>query len=1184
MCQNWASLEGKALIGNSFTVTPQSHFVTFCKCNKADNNESMRLKQIKLAGFKSFVDPTQVPFPAAMTCVVGPNGCGKSNVIDAVRWVLGESSAKNLRGDAMTDVIFNGSTQRKPVSQASVELVFENTQGKLQGSLADRSEISLKRLVTRDAQSHYFLNGSKCRRRDITDIFLGTGLGPRSYAIIEQGMISRLIESRPQELRVFIEEAAGISKYKERRRETETRIKHTRDNLDRLADVRDELGKNLDKLRRQAATAERYKELKATERRYKAELTCLKWLFYNNQLQQAEQQLAALELDFTQFETQGSGGFLRLTELKAELDNVRQQLDAKQQQYYQLGVNISALEQQLLHQRQRRQTLQDEKRSLTLNLQHGLDQISEEQAQLAALQQQLLEQLPDTELVMQQLEEVTAELLLLEQQQQDQQQAQLAAQQQQFQWQQQLRQLELQSEHKKLLLQQNVQRQQKLSEQQQSLAAVDIAGNVSQLMAALADTEQLQTKCSEETKLQSDRLGELQQQKIALQLKAQSVRQQQQQLGSALAAVEKEQQKLLQQQPLLPKLQVAEGWSVAVAVALSALNFSEITQGHQCDAAGHYLFASGKPLQTDSQNLQTGASLASKVSGALMPAYFADILLADDEQSAVAMLKSIAPYQSVMLQNGHWYGANWRIVAGKNEQDNPQALAERASQLTAEMTVAMQQLTAVECEQQLLQQQRQLQEETLQQLQGRVAVLQTQQQQQHTELVLLQQQQQQQQLQLHNMAEELAQLTAQQQLDVEMLELWQQQQLEVQAELAAHQDLQQDVQAKLAQSQQQLQQWRSRQQQLNQQQQQQALNQVSLERQLEAARTHLARSQQQQQQLADKLQSLSAQLDLLDEPNAEDQEQLHAWLLEREELAAVKLQLQNQQSGLEQQLRETEQGQHGLQQLLASKQKQIDNVRLDAEGFRIRANNMLELLSEQKVNFRDLQQNLPPDATEPVWQQQLDKTTEALNRLGPINLAAIDEFAQQDERKQYLDAQHQDLVSALETLETAIRKIDRETRQKFKETYEQVNSGLQSLFPKVFGGGSAYLELTDEDLLETGVSIMARPPGKKNSTIHLLSGGEKALTALSLVFSIFRLNPAPFCMLDEVDAPLDDANVGRFCNLVREMSETVQFIYISHNKIAMEMAAQLMGVTMQEPGVSRVVAVDVEDAVKMAQA
>ena len=1141
----------------------------------------MRLKQIKLAGFKSFVDPTQVPFPAAMTCVVGPNGCGKSNVIDAVRWVLGESSAKNLRGDAMTDVIFNGSTQRKPVSQASVELVFENTQGKLQGSLADRSEISLKRLVTRDAQSHYFLNGSKCRRRDITDIFLGTGLGPRSYAIIEQGMISKLIESRPQELRVFIEEAAGISKYKERRRETETRIKHTRDNLDRLSDVREELGKNLDKLRRQAATAERYKELKATERRYKAELTCIKWLFYNNQLQLAEQQLSALELDLANFQAQGSGGFLRLTELKAELDDVRQQLDARQQQYYQLGANISALEQQLLHQRQRRQSLQDEKRSLGLNLQHGLDQISEEQAQLEALQLQLLEQQPDAEVVAQQLEEVTEQLLELEQSLQNRQQAQLHAQQQQFQWQQQLRQFELQSEHKKSLLQQNIERQQKLTAQQQLFSKNDLTAQCYDTRQLLAETEHLLQTVSQQVQLLTAQQQELQQQKLSLQLAAQTQTQQQQQLNNRLQQLQQEQAKLLQQQPLLPKLQVAEGWSVAVAVALSALNFSEIVSAHQQDKAGHYIFA--QTIAAGSAPIQAN-SLATKVSGALVPDYFADILLAADDEAALKLLPALLPHQSVICASGHWYGSNWRMVAGKNEQDNPQALLERASLVEAELLSLSGQQTETAIERQQLDVALQKCEAELKAQQGRAVAQQATQQQLHTQLLLLEQQQQQQQQQLSDIRQELELLETQQQNYLAELELWQQQQLAVKADLAEHTQQQQNEQAQLLHLQQQLQQRRSQQQQLNQQQQQHALTQVSLERQLDAARTHLARSQQQQQQLADKLQMLIAQLDLLDEPSGEDQEQLQAWLLEREGLAAEKLQLQNQQAGLEQQLRELEQGQHGLQQVLTAKQKHIEGARLDAEGFRVRANNMLELLSEQKVNFRELQQNLPLDATESVWQQQLDKTSEALNRLGPINLAAIDEFAQQDERKQYLDAQHQDLVSALETLETAIRKIDRETRQKFKDTFEQVNSGLQTLFPKVFGGGSAYLELTDEDLLETGVSIMARPPGKKNSTIHLLSGGEKALTALSLVFSIFRLNPAPFCMLDEVDAPLDDANVGRFCNLVREMSETVQFIYISHNKIAMEMAAQLMGVTMQEPGVSRVVAVDVEDAVKMAQA
>ena len=410
-------------------------------------SSGMRLKQIKLAGFKSFVDPTLVPFPTAMTCVVGPNGCGKSNVIDAVRWVLGESSAKNLRGDAMTDVIFNGSAQRKPVSQASVELVFENTEGRVQGSLADRSEISVKRLVTRDAQSLYFLNGSKCRRRDITDIFLGTGLGPRSYAIIEQGMISKLIESRPQDLRVFIEEAAGISKYKERRRETETRISHTRDNLDRLSDVREELGKNLDKLRRQAATAERYKELKATERRLKAELTALRWYFFNEQLQQAEQALAVLETEYQQFMTEGSGAFRALEQLKQQQQHLRDSLVQTQQRFYQLGSQITALEQQQLHQRSRRQQIHEEKRQLHNEIEQGLDlQVAEEQ-QLAELEALLLELAPTLELLEQQHDELQQAYLDAEHRGADSQRAYQQAQQQAFALAQQIQQLRLSAEH-----------------------------------------------------------------------------------------------------------------------------------------------------------------------------------------------------------------------------------------------------------------------------------------------------------------------------------------------------------------------------------------------------------------------------------------------------------------------------------------------------------------------------------------------------------------------------------------------------------------------------------------------------------------------------------------------------------------------------------------------------------------
>src|SRR5690606_8754390 len=399
----------------------------------------MRLKQIKLSGFKSFVDSTSVPFPQQMTAVVGPNGCGKSNVIDAVRWVLGESSAKNLRGDAMTDVIFNGSAQRKPVSQASVELVFENTEGRLAGGLADRSEISIKRIVTRDAQSNYFLNGSKCRRRDITDIFLGTGLGPRSYAIIEQGMISRLIESKPQELRVFIEEAAGISKYKERRRETENRIKHTRENLDRLSDVREELGKNIDKLKRQASAAQRYKELKAQERKLKAELTTIKWLHYSNRFNALEQQLQRQQTELEKYQSQELGDQRVLLELKQQAHDGRQQLETTQSQFYQLGATISRLEQQILHQRQQQQTLSAQMQQSQHSLQQIEEFIATEQAQYSELEQQLLQDEPQLELLAGQLDVLSEQLQLLEDEQ--------LAQQQAFQhWQQQLFRLQQQQQ------------------------------------------------------------------------------------------------------------------------------------------------------------------------------------------------------------------------------------------------------------------------------------------------------------------------------------------------------------------------------------------------------------------------------------------------------------------------------------------------------------------------------------------------------------------------------------------------------------------------------------------------------------------------------------------------------------------------------------------------------------------
>ncbi len=1136
----------------------------------------MRLKQIKLAGFKSFVDSTLVPFPEQMTAVVGPNGCGKSNVIDAVRWVLGESSAKNLRGDAMTDVIFNGSGQRKPVSQASVELVFENTQGRLSGSMADRSEISIKRLVTREAQSSYFLNGSKCRRRDITDIFLGTGLGPRSYAIIEQGMISRLIESKPQELRVFIEEAAGISKYKERRRETENRIKHTRENLDRLADVREELSRNIDKLKRQASTAQRYKELKVQERKLKAELTTLKWLRFNNQLVALEQQLAGQETELEKYQAGMQGEQRILVELKEQTTDARQQAEQQQSRFYQLGNTISRLEQQILHQRQQQQIISSQLQQKQQALTDSEQFVSSEQAQLAELESLQQQHSPQLEMSEAQLAELAQQLQVA--------QDALTAQQQQWQqWQQQHFNLRQQQQQAQLAWQnasnqaeqyqsQLTQRQQQLAQLQQPPAAnageIELRQQqlIEQRDVALQQVEQA-TLTAEHTTAQA---AATKQQLAALATRQQILGQELQRL----AALDRRQQH--SQQALLSQLMVQPGWAAAVAAALGPLQHANVSASS--NELNDFCYVSALSVQAAPD------TLASVISAGHYPDYFQYIFIADNLAAAQQKVAALAPGQSVITAAGQWLGQNWGHSSSSDSTDSGLLRRERLTAINAELTelaaeqaLAEQQLDNAQQAQrgarEVLAQQQQLLAELRQQLQQ--VDTQRQLQAQAAELAHKQQVQ---------LEAECQQLTAKHSELILELALLDERQQQAEFSLAEHAETEHTVQQAQQQAQQSLAQSRDRFEQQKEQCRQLQTQLTLAERQQQSLAQNVSRAQLQLEQLREQIYGLQLQLEHNDEPEILLQEQLQEALLNRHNAEQAMVAANDLLAGLEQKMRELEQGQQGIMQQLNQQRQQIESLRLDAEGCRIRANNMLELLREQQVNIKDVIPHLAADADESQWQQQLDKTTDAVGRLGAINLAAIDEYEQQAERKRYLDSQHDDLTAALDTLETAMRKIDKETRQKFKETFEQVNEGLKGLFPKVFGGGSAYLDLTEDDLLETGVTIMARPPGKKNSTIHLLSGGEKALTALSLVFSIFRLNPAPFCMLDEVDAPLDDANVGRFCNLVREMSETVQFIYISHNKIAMEMAAQLMGVTMQEPGVSRVVAVDVDDAVKLAVA
>lgn len=1150
-----------------------------------------------------------------MTCVVGPNGCGKSNVIDAVRWVLGESSAKNLRGDAMTDVIFNGSSARKPVSQASVELVFDNSSGRVQGEFANYTDISVKRVVTRDAVSSYYLNGTKCRRRDITDLFLGTGLGPRSYAIIEQGMISRLIESKPQELRVFIEEAAGISKYKERRRETETRIQHTRENLDRLSDVRDELGRQLEKLQRQAQAARRYKTLKADERQVKAQLQALRWLQHEQQADLVRQRLQQAELEFERWRTEQVGSERGSEALRQQEQDAVQVLEQVQQQFFQVGTEVTRLEQQLQHEKQLRQQREQRLRQVLDEQQQITQLLSDDEAQLQALMADLAEQEPELALAQAtEAEHFTA--------------AEAAeAQWQAFQTERQQALAEAQTQQRQQqLLEREVERaqlaEQHLGQQRQALQSQIATLQQQQQQQALAEQIEASASASVATEIAAlqQQLTTHQQQREQQQRQRHQVQQQLEQEQQQLQWLRGEQrslERLLQapdndvQAAMLAWCTEQFGAVTTVRMALEQLGSITTEQRpqldallsawleapllqpaeyqawqQQCQAAG-WLGVRAACLNTDSERVKEPAA-AAYCDGLLARwMWLQRIALAHDAKAAQELVSTPqAGWIAALGPTGEWYwpGAGyWPSAADQAAQQVLQQQHELAvtSEKIAEVEAKIADLShnSVELEGELLK------------LDDGCAASSQQLQRLAQEQARLTERSQGLQQRQQELSQQLQQLTAAEQDVVLDQEAAAERVLQAQLELeTAHSAQAQTPAAEQALSSaqgEQLQQryQAARQQWLAAQQQAQQLQLAvsQLAQQVKQGQVLVERAQQQQQQLQAQATQLRDQ-DLSDEVLLELQLRLEEALLQREQVEHARAQASNNVSELQQQLRDLQQGQQGVDAKIEQARQAVESAKLELTALNERSRNILQVLDEMKQPLKPILESLPEQANERQWQAELERLQQAISRLGAINLAAIEEADAQAERKQYLDQQHEDLSESLATLETAIRKIDRETRTRFKTTFDAVNSDLQALFPKVFGGGRAYLELTDDDLLETGVTIMAQPPGKKNSTIHLLSGGEKALTALSLVFAIFRLNPAPFCLLDEVDAPLDDANVGRFCRLVEEMSETVQFIYISHNKVAMEMASHLAGVTMQEAGVSRLVAVDVDEAVAMAQA
>ncbi len=1161
----------------------------------------MRLTAIKLSGFKSFVDSTVIKFPSNLMGIVGPNGCGKSNIIDAVRWVMGESSARQLRGESMSDVIFSGSSARKPVGTATVELVFDNADGRAGGEYAAYSEISVKRQVSRDGQSSYFLNGSRCRRKDITDLFLGTGLGPRSYAIIEQGMISQIVEARPEELRGFLEEAAGISRYKERRRETENRIRHTRDNLERLSDLREEVGKQLAKLKRQANAAERYRKLKARYREDEARLMALKW-------RELRARAEAEERALREVENRLQAALARQREAEKHLESLRQsQHQASERaagiqgELYEVTGEIARLEQAIEHQREIRQRQQKEH--------------AETEAQLNELKQHLV-------LDKAQVDETTRSLASLEPKLAEAREAETGAvsavetaEQALADWQQRWEAHQSSASEagsRAALLKQRIEHlDDRMSRASERLAALDKTSG----QGALEQLETEQESSQSELAGLEREVGEAQEQSDTGRGSIENHRRQIESLRDELEGVRADRNECLARaeslrvlnrpdkrsesagrwlkragcedaEVLLKRLELRDKrWTTAVETVLSGwLDAFVIDKLGRITAGGK--LPAGLSAVGDLAVEPRPETLAELVNGAgALTAWLNQVQLAPDLATALESVERLEPGQSMITPDGEWLGPGWLRVAGAEADEagkleregeirdcdgRAAELAARITELEGRLADGREALAVAEQEQQQTAARLDELRRKRAQVQGQLSAL-------GNRLQALKRQQQ-------SASEEAERLRQRQAQDREAvgqarseLETVMSVMAENEAEREPLRQEQQRLQASRAEA-------RDRQREATSHRESVALQLESGRAGLDSLKQSIARMDNQIGQLQARFIELSQALAQGDGPVREQQRNRDRLLEKRLEIDKRLREARSEVERLEAEWRERDEARQSAAAEAEEVRQQQSDRQMAVKESQLRAETLAGRVEELGASLEELLAELPEGSQTQAFQEQLEKLEEKIRRLEPVNLAAIEEYQTESERKEYLDRQHTDLEEALATLEKAINRIDRDTRTRYRETFERVNKNMENLFPRLFGGGHAYLEMVGEDWLTAGVAIMARPPGKRISRIHLMSGGEKALTAVSLVFSIFNLNPAPFCLLDEVDAPLDDANVSRFSDMVREMSERVQFVIVTHNKVTMEVCHQMLGVTMREAGVSRLVTVDLDKAVELASA
>jgi chromosome segregation protein len=1171
----------------------------------------MRLTKIKLAGFKSFVDPTQVNFPSNLTGVVGPNGCGKSNVIDAVRWVMGELSAKHLRGENMADVVFNGSSARKPVGTASVELVFDNSDGKIGGAYASYNEISLKRQVSRDGSSGYFINAARCRRKDITNLFLGTGLGSRSYAIIEQGMISRVIEAKSDDMRAFIEEAAGISRYKERRKETESRIKDTRENLERLQDVRDEIEKQIRHLQRQAATARRFQAFKETERRLTAELLALRLRDLDSGAEVHDSAMRERDLAMQAALADQRAAEAAIEKQRAFHNDQSERASAVQGRYYEVGADISRMEQTIQHSRELRERQRSDLAKSLSTLADLAAHIERDERQLETVRAEIAQLEPEVEGV-QHAETAAAEALET---------AERELQAWQQRWEQFNRALgsadqttqverarieQLENQLRRLTAQAD-----RLALERDALAAQEST----EQLAALSEQEFVARAASEElAKALSDALEQVQTlrtEQFAAEKRLESARGERERARAELTSLEAVQRAALSDnaggavewlagtgltnQPRVAQtLEVESGWERAVETALG--DYLEAVCVDDLDGLAQALesFSKGRIALVQAQGTTAGAAgeaggadsalLSGKVKGPLaVTGQLSAVLTAESLSEALQRRASLGPGQSVITRGGEWVGREWlRVSRGTDHHAGVIEREHRLKTLRATVSVVEERVHEVEASLAAVRESLARAESDRDHAQSGIQTAHRKHADLLSQLEATRARAQESTLRRERLEEEAADVAQEKGVTQETL-------ARAGAELdrgllmlgeldSRRHDLENEREDRReavagARSRAQAAQMGAR----------DLLIKIESRRSTQSSvSVSLSRMVEQREHLVRRRDELEQELAGGDEPILQLEARLNDALARRLEVESDLSVARRSLEEADSELRGLDEKRVAAEQLVNSAREAMEAARLAAQETRVRREAIAEQFAQTQFELAEVQQNLTADASVLNWEQSLAQVRGDVEKLGQVNLAAIDELKEQTERKEYLDRQFTDLTSALETLEQAMHRIDKETRTRFEETFERINAGLKEKFPRLFGGGHAYLELVGEDILGAGVAVMARPPGKKNSTIHLLSGGEKALTAVALVFSIFDLNPAPFCLLDEVDAPLDEHNVGRFCDIVREMSSRVQFIFITHNKTTMELASQLVGVTMNEPGVSRLVAVDVDEAMRLA--